>query len=476
LGARDHPGAGTQVVSFTPNHDGVSLVPVMEEATAPELWAGRYQVERLLGEGERKQVYLARDVVVDREVALALIEPEEPMEGGLTLTQWEVRVTAELVNHPHVVTIYDLGQHEGQTYMVSQYMRGGDLRGVLRRARADASPVPIATALRYVAETCDALAYAHAREIIHRDVQPGNVWFDEPDGSAHLGDFDLALAPGAPAELCDPEIIVTTRAYMPPEEARGEPVAAGGDLYSLGATMYELLVGRPPFEGTRAEIVEQHLNATPKPPRTLRDGLPRRLEALVLRLLAKSPADRPASAREVLDALVAMSSSMSADDTQIGELIAAGENSRVEFKSSLRYDVQAGEKNLTLQKVVAKTVAGFMNAEGGSILIGVNDSGEVVGIEHDFQTLRSKPNRDGWELAFTQAMANHLGEDAAACISLHYAEMPSGTVAVVRCTPRSKPTWVTDGETRKFFTRVGNATRPLPQAFADAYIEENWPR
>jgi serine/threonine protein kinase len=448
----------------------------MEGAATPELWAGRYQVARLLGEGERKQVYLARDVVVDRDVALALIEPEEPMEGGLTLTQWESRVTAELVNHPHVVTIYDLGQHEGQTYMVSQYMRGGDLRGVLRRARADGSPVPIANALRYAAETCDALAYAHAREIIHRDVQPGNVWLDEPDGSAHLGDFDLALAPGAPAELCDSEIIVTTRAYMPPEEARGEPVEARGDLYSLGATTYELLVGRPPFEGTRSEIVEQHLNAVPKPPRTLRDGLPRRLEALVLRLLAKSPADRPASAREVLDALVAMSSSMSADDTQIGELIAGGENSRVEFKSSLRYDVKAGEKNLALQRVVAKTVAGFMNAEGGSLLIGVDDSGEVVGIEPDFQTLRSRPNRDGWELALTQAMANHLGEDAAACLSLYFAEMLSGTVAVVRCTPRSKPTWVTDGETRKFFTRVGNATRPLPEAFAHAYIEENWPR
>src|SRR4051794_35430701 len=210
----------------------------MEGTPTPELWAGRYEVNRLLGEGERKQVYLARDVVVEREVALALIEPEEPMEGGLTLTQWEARVTAQLVNHPHVVTIYDLGEHRGQTYMVSQYMRGGDLRGWLREARAAGSPPPLATALRYAAETCDALAYAHGRDIIHRDVQPGNIWLDEPDGSAHLGDFDLALAPGAPATLCNPEAIVTTRAYMPPEEARGEPVRASGDVYSLGATIY----------------------------------------------------------------------------------------------------------------------------------------------------------------------------------------------------------------------------------------------
>jgi predicted HTH transcriptional regulator len=197
---------------------------------------------------------------------------------------------------------------------------------------------------------------------------------------------------------------------------------------------------------------------------------------LVLRLLAKSPADRPGSAQEVLDALRAISSSLSADDTQIEELILGGENSRVEFKASLRYDLRSGEKNLALQQVVAKTVAGFMNAHGGTLLIGVDDSGEIVGIEHDLQTLRSKPNRDGWELAFTQAMANHLGEDAAASLSLRFAEMPGGTVAVVRCTPRSKPTWVTHGEARRFFTRVGNATRPLPPAFAETYIDETWPR
>lgn len=448
----------------------------MEGVAVPELWAGRYRVERLLGKGERKQVFLAQDVLVEREVALALIEPEAPMEGGLTLTQWEARITAQLVNHPHVVTIFDMGEHEGQTYMVSQYMRGGDLRGVLKRARGSGSPLPLGTALRHAAETCDALAYAHSRDIIHRDVQPGNVWLDEPDGSAHLGDFDLALAPGAPAALCDPSIIVTTRAYMPPEQARGEPIEAVGDLYSLGATLYELLVGRPPFEGTPTEIVEQHQHAVPKPPRALRDGLPHRLEALVLRLLAKSPADRPASAGEVLDALGAIRTSLSTDASQIDELLLGGENDRVEFKASFRFDLRERETNLVLQFVAAKTVAGFMNAEGGTLLIGVDDDGEVVGIEHDFQTLRSKPNRDGWELAFTQAMANHLGEDAAACLSLRFSELPAGTVAVVRCTPRSKPTWVTDREKRRFFTRVGNATRPLPDAFADAYIDETWPR
>src|SRR5437588_4518128 len=112
----------------------------MAEATAAELWAGRYRIERLLGKGERKQVFLAYEVAVPREVALALIAAEEPMEGGVTLTQWEYRATAQLVNHPNVVTIYDIGQNEGQTYMVSQYMAGGDLRTLLRQARSEGTP------------------------------------------------------------------------------------------------------------------------------------------------------------------------------------------------------------------------------------------------------------------------------------------------------------------------------------------------
>jgi predicted HTH transcriptional regulator len=117
-----------------------------------------------------------------------------------------------------------------------------------------------------------------------------------------------------------------------------------------------------------------------------------------------------------------------------------------------------------------------MNGEGGTLLIGVDDAGHVVGVERDFTTLRSKPNLDGWQLAFIQAMINHLGDDAAACLSLRFAEAPEGTVAVVRCAPRSRPTWVEDGASRRFFARVGNSTRPLPKPFADAYVEENWPR
>ena len=124
---------------------------------------GHTCVERLLGEGERKQVYLARDLQMDRDVALGLIGEEPPVDRGLTLTEWECRVTARLVNHPHIVTIYDVGEHEGQRYIVSQYMRGGDLRGVLKSTRAQGRELPLGLALRYASEICDALAYVHHR-------------------------------------------------------------------------------------------------------------------------------------------------------------------------------------------------------------------------------------------------------------------------------------------------------------------------
>ena len=117
-----------------------------------------------------------------------------------------------------------------------------------------------------------------------------------------------------------------------------------------------------------------------------------------------------------------------------------------------------------------------MNGEGGTLLIGVDDEGRVIGIEDDITTLNTKPNRDGWELHFTTIMENHLGPDAAACVSVEFETTREGTVAVVRCLPRSRPTWVRDGKARILFARIGNSTRRLPEPFADVYIEDNWPR
>jgi serine/threonine protein kinase len=449
-------------------------------AAQPEdsIWADRYRIERFLGEGERKQVYLASDLVMDRSVALSLIAPEPDIEPGqMSVTQWETYVMGQLGDHPNVVTIYDVGETDGHAYMVCQYMGGGDLRRLIKRASGDGQRVPLATVVRITAQVCDALAYAHAKGIVHRDVQPGNVWLDAPDGKAHLGDFDLAISTTESRSPPPSAQIVTTRAYLPPEEVRGEPFDERSDLYSLGATLYELCTNRPPFEGTDKEIIEQHLTGDPKPPVRLRPDTPEALSRLTLRLLEKNREDRPANAATVAEAVAAIRDRLGDMAPDVAELIAAGESHTLEFKSSLRFDLQQGKKNPALEGVVAKAVAGLMNAEGGTLLIGVDDEGKVVGIEHDISTLRKSPDLDGWERAMTEALIKHLEPDAAACISVSFSREESGTVAIVRCPPRSTPTWFGAGEDEpRFFARIGNSTRPLPAPFAQTFIGENWPR
>jgi serine/threonine protein kinase len=441
------------------------------------VWGGRYRVERVLGQGERKQVYLATDLLMERSVALALMEPEVAEADHLTVTQWETYVMGQLGDHPHVVTIYDVGEADGQAYIVSQYMRGGDLRGLIKRASGNGQRIPLALVARLTAETCDALGFAHGKGIIHRDVQPGNIWLDVPDGQAHLGDFDLAISTTDSKAPPPSGAIVTTRAYMPPEEARDEPFDGQSDLYSLGATLYELITNRAPFEGSEQEVIEQHLTQEPAPPSRIRPDTPEPLERLTLRLLEKQRSDRPADAASVMDALASIRRGLREDELDVSELIKAGESASLEFKSSLRYDLERGEKNPALERSVAKTAAGFMNAEGGTLLIGVDDRGAVIGIENDLRTLKKSPDLDGWERAFTEAMIKYLGHDAAASTSLLYSHDDRGTVAAIRCPPRSKPTWLKEGDAEEeFFTRIGNATRLLPRQFADVYIDDNWPR
>ena len=449
----------------------------MSTASENTVWADRYRVERLLGEGERKQVYLATDLKMERSVALSLIESESSEAGVPTVTQWETYVMGKLGDHPHVVTIYDVGEADGHAYMSSQYMAGGDLRGLIKKAAGGGQRVPLGMVVRISSEVSDALAYAHAKGIIHRDVQPGNVWLDVPDGKAHLGDFDLAISTIDEKSPPPSAEIVTTRGYLPPEEARGEPLDERSDLYSLGATLYELCTNRPPFEGTDKEVIEQHLTAKPTPPLQLRQDTPETLNRLILRLLEKQRQDRPPSATAVAEALASIRRRLGDLSFNVAELIAAGESHTLEFKSSLRFDVRERTKNANLERNVAKAVAGFMNAGGGILLIGVTDDGSVIGIEDDISTLKKSPDLDGWERAMSEALIKYLGHDAAACISLVFSTEESGTVAAIRCPARSVPTWLKGEEGQlTFFARIGNSTRPLPGPFAEAYIAENWPR
>ena len=262
--------------------------------------AGRYDVKRFLGEGGRKRVYLAHDDRLDRDVAIAVIKTEGLDEAGLTRVRREAQSMGRLGDHPNIVTIHDIGEDGAQPYIVSQYMSGGDVDGLLQRS--EDHQLDIETVLRIGDQICGALEHAHARGVIHRDLKPGNIWLTE-DGTAKLGDFGLALALDR-SRVTMEGMMIGTVAYMPPEQALGRQADARSDLYALGCVLYECLTGHPPFAGDDpTAIISQHINTTPVAPSWHTEHCPPDLEEIILGLLAKNPDDRPASASDVAAAL-----------------------------------------------------------------------------------------------------------------------------------------------------------------------------
>jgi eukaryotic-like serine/threonine-protein kinase len=209
----------------------------------------------------------------------------------------------KLGDHPNIVTIHDIGDDGGQPYIVSQYMGGGDLDGMLNRAPDRRLSVP--EAMRIATQVQQGLAHAHERGIIHRDLKPGNIWLTK-DGTAKIGDFGLAVSLDR-SRLTMEGMMVGTVAYMAPEQALGRQPDARSDLYSLGCVTYEMVTGRAPFLGDDpVAIISQHINTAPVAPSWHNPQVPRALESLVLRLLAKDPNERPSSASAIPEALQAI--------------------------------------------------------------------------------------------------------------------------------------------------------------------------
>lgn len=265
--------------------------------------AGRYKVVRIIGEGSSKTVYLAHDNKIDRDVAFALIKTAGLDASGRERISREARAMGKLGDNPYIVAIYDVGEEQGQPYIVSQYMAGGSVDDLLRRS--DNHRLTSADAVRIACDVCRALEYAHSRGIIHRDLKPANVWLTA-DGTTKLGDFGLAIASDR-SRLTAAGMIVGTAAYMPPEQALGKPLDARSDLYSLGAMLYEMVTGQPPFRGDDLlSVVAQHVNAIADAPSKKVAGIAPALDALILKLLAKNPSDRPDDAGAVRSVLEPM--------------------------------------------------------------------------------------------------------------------------------------------------------------------------
>ncbi|HEV2290219.1 MAG TPA: serine/threonine-protein kinase, partial [Gemmatimonadales bacterium] len=245
-------------------------------------------------------VYLARDRKHERAVAVKVLRPELAAALGVERFLREIRIAAGL-QHPNILPLYDSGEAGGLLYYVMPYVEGDSLRDRIRKG----GPMALADALAIVAETADALGYAHSHNVVHRDIKPENILLS--GGHALVADFGIARAISAAGgdRVTETGVSVGTPAYMSPEQALADPQVDGrADIYALGCVLYEMLAGEPPFTGPTAQAVIARHSLDPVPPlTTVRPGVPAELDAAMRRALAKVPADRYPTAADFRAAL-----------------------------------------------------------------------------------------------------------------------------------------------------------------------------
>jgi eukaryotic-like serine/threonine-protein kinase len=258
---------------------------------------GRYEVLSRIGTGGMADVYLARDQLLGRQVAVKLLHHRFAEDQEFVERFRREASSAAGLSHPNVVAIFDRGEWDGTYYIAMEYLPGRSLKTVVR----EQGPLDPLSAIDVVAQILHAARFAHGRGVIHRDLKPHNVILDG-EGRAKVTDFGIARAGASDMTLTGS--IMGTAQYLSPEQAQGQAVSAASDLYAVGIVLYELLTGAVPFDGeTAVTIALKQVSATPPPPSALNPAVPPELDAVVARALAKDPAERFTDADEFLGAL-----------------------------------------------------------------------------------------------------------------------------------------------------------------------------
>jgi len=267
--------------------------------TTPRLLGSRYEIGETLGYGGMAEVHRGRDVRLGREVAVKVLRADLARDPSFQARFRREAQAAASLNHPAIVAVYDTGEEDmygNQPYIVMEYVEGRTLRDVLK---IEGRLMP-RRAMEIVADVCAALDFSHRNGIVHRDVKPGNVMITRT-GAVKVMDFGIARAVADnAATVTQTAAVIGTAQYLSPEQARGENVDARSDVYSTGVLLFELITGHPPFTGdSPVAVAYQHVRENPPPPSTINPDVPPELDAIVLKAMAKNPANRYQSAGEM---------------------------------------------------------------------------------------------------------------------------------------------------------------------------------